>query len=270
VPEGDTVYRAARLLDTRLSGETLLHADLRVPQHATADLVGAVVSQTVPRGKHLLTRLVRGDERWTLHTHLKMEGLWRVFDDGHRWSRPAHTARVVLRVAGREAVGFSLGVVELLSTADEESVVGHLGPDLLGADWDPDEARRRLLVAPERPVYEAILDQRNLAGIGNVYASELLFLGGLHPTTPVGAVTALPRLVARAHQALEVNKDRRTRTTTGDTRNPLWVYGRDGAPCRRCRTRIQQAKRGPAGRERTSYWCPHCQPAPPGAVSIKG
>ena len=270
MPEGDTVYRAARLLDTRLSGETLLHAELRGAQHATADLAGAVVAQTVPRGKHLLTRLERGDERWTLHTHLKMEGVWRVFDGGRRWSRPAHTARVVLRVPGREAVGFSLGVVDLLATADEQSVVGHLGPDLLGGDWDPDEARRRLLAVPERSVYEAILDQRNLAGIGNVYAAELLFLGGLHPATPVGAVTAVPRLLARAHQALDVNKDRRTRTTTGDTRSPLWVYGRSGAPCRRCHTRIEQAPRGPAGRERTSYWCPHCQPDPPRAASVTG
>ncbi len=189
-----------------------------------------------------------------------MEGAWRVFTDGRRWNRPAHQARAVLAVAGAEAVGFSLGFVRLLHTADEAAAVGHLGPDLLGPDWDPDEARRRLLATPEKSVYEAVLEQRNLAGIGNVFAAELLFVSGLHPATPVGDVDALGRVVHRARQMLEANKDRTTRTTTGNPRDPLWVYGRDGSPCKRCRTPIRTAPRGPIGRERTSYWCPHCQP----------
>ncbi len=260
MPEGDTVYRAARQLHSALSGATLVRADLRVPQHATADLVGAQVLETVPRGKHLLTRLARDDDRWTLHTHLKMEGIWRVYRDGRRWDRPAHQARVVLEVPGVAAVGFSLGIVALIHTADESSAVGHLGPDLLGPDWDAEEALRRLRATPERGIKEALLDQRNLAGIGNVFAAELLFLAGAHPLTPTGDVAALPRLVHRSRQALELNKDRTTRTLTGNLRAPLWVYGRDGAPCRRCRTRILTGEHGPVGQERVSYWCPHCQP----------
>ncbi|MGA8847816.1 MAG: DNA-formamidopyrimidine glycosylase family protein, partial [Nocardioides sp.] len=239
----------------------LLRAELRVPQHATADLVGARVIETVPRGKHLLTRLERDDDRWTLHTHLKMEGIWRIYRDGRRWDRPAFQARVVLGVEGTEAVGFSLGTVELLHTAAEDSAVGHLGPDLLGTDWDPDEAVRRIGQDPQRPIKEALLDQRNLAGIGNVYVAELLFLAGEHPLTPVEDVVALGRLVRRAYQALDLNKDRTTRTLTGNLRAPLWVYGRDGAPCRRCRTRVLTAEQGLPGKERVSYWCPHCQPA---------
>ncbi len=261
MPEGDTVYRAAQLLDKALSGHVLIRAELRVPQHATADLVGAEVVETIPRGKHLLTRLARDDDRWTLHTHLKMEGIWRTYRDGRRWDRPAFQARVVLGVEGLEAVGFTLGTVELLPTAAEDTAVGHLGPDLLGPDWDPDEAVRRLRAAPTRSVKEALLDQRNLAGIGNVFAAELLFLAGAHPLTPTGDVPGLPRLVRRAHQALELNKDRTTRTLTGNLRAPLWVYGREGAPCRRCGTAVLKAEQGEAGKERVTYWCPHCQPA---------
>ena len=262
MPEGDTVYRAAQMLDRALSGQVLLRADLRVPRHATADLVGAEVVETISRGKHLLTRLARDDDRWTLHTHLKMDGIWRTFSNGRRWDRPAFQARVVLGVESLEAVGFSLGTVELLPTTAEDSAVGHLGPDLLGPDWDPDEAVRRLQQDPTRPVKEALLDQRNLAGIGNVFAAELLFLAGSHPLTPTGDVPGLPRLVRRAQQALDLNKDRTTRTLTGDLRATLWVYGREGAPCRRCRTPVRKADQGEAGQERVTYWCSHCQPDP--------
>jgi endonuclease-8 len=264
VPEGDTVYRAARLLDTHLSGHVLERAELRVPQHATADLVGAHVVATVSRGKHLLTRLAHDDERWTLHTHLKMEGAWRVHAPGARWPRPAHQARVVLGVDDAEAVGFSLGIVELLHTADEPDVVGHLGPDLLGPDWDEDEALRRLRAEPERLLIEALLDQRNLAGIGNMYAAELCFVSGLHPHAPVGDGAALRRLVRRARQMLDLNKERAVQSTTGNLRERerMWVYRRDRSPCRRCRTPVAVAMRGPAEKERASYWCPHCQPEP--------
>jgi len=262
VPEGDTVFRAARLLDRTLTGHELVASDFRVPQHANADLSGGTVVGTVSRGKHLLTRIDGREERWTLHTHLKMEGAWRVLAPGQRWPRPAHQARVVLTTDDKVAVGFSLGVVELLERDAEESVVGHLGPDLLSPDWDPDEAVRRLLAEPDRPLREALLDQRNLAGIGNMYAAELCFIAGLHPETPVGRVPDLPRLVRRAHQVLDLNKERAVQSTTGDLRDRerMWVYRRDRSPCRRCRTPVTVEMQGPAGQERASYWCPSCQP----------
>lgn len=260
MPEGDTVFRAARKLDRALTGQTLVRTDIRVPQLATSDLAGATVTETVSRGKHLLTRLARGDEQWTLHTHLKMEGSWHTLRPGQRWSRPSHQARVVLETATSIAVGFSLGIVELLPTADEHTVVGHLGPDLLGPDWDEEEALRRLRADPDRPVGEALLDQTRLAGVGNMYMAELCFVSGLHPRTPVGEVGALPRVVRRAKQMLELNSRRALQSTTGNLREPLWVYRRDKAPCRRCGTTIQVAMAGPPGRERATYWCPSCQP----------
>ncbi len=263
MPEGDTVYRAARLLDRALSGHDLVSTDFRVPQHATADLSGGTVVETVSRGKHLLTRIAHGDDRWTLHTHLKMEGAWRVLGLDQRWPRPAHQARVVLTTATQRAVGFSLGIVELLPTDDESSTVGHVGPDLLGPDWDEDEALRRLLAEPDRPVIDALLDQRNLAGIGNMYAAELCFVSGLHPHDPVAAAPDLRRVVRRARQMLELNKERAVQSTTGNLRDRerMWVYRRDRSACRRCGTPVRVTMRGPAERERASYWCPRCQPA---------
>ena len=259
MPEGDTVHRAARLLDRSLSGDVLVRTDFRVPQHATADLAGATVVETVSRGKHLLTR-IDGDERWTLHTHLKLEGSWRVHDPGERWRRPAQQARVVLETARKVAVGFSLGVVELLPRDREPDAVGHLGPDLLGPDWDEAEAVRRLSTDPARPIGQALLDQTRLAGIGNMYMAELCFTSGVHPETPVGRVPDLTRLVRRAKLMLEQNKQRPTQSTTGSLREPFWVYRRDRSPCRRCGTPIEVAMVGEPGRERAAYWCPSCQP----------
>ena len=263
MPEGDTVFRTARVLD-QLTGQLLVRSDFRVPQHATADLGGGRVVETVSRGKHLLTRVDRGAERWTLHTHLKMEGSWKVVRSGQRWPRPAHTARVVLETGTHTAIGFSLGVVELVEREREADVVGHLGPDLLGPDWDPGLAVVNLLREPDRPLREALLDQSNLAGIGNMYAAELCFVSGVHPETAVGAVPDLSRLVRRAHQMLELNKERWTQSTTGDLRERerMWVYRRDRSPCRRCGTPVVVAMAGPAGRERAAYWCPSCQPQP--------
>jgi endonuclease-8 len=257
VPEGDTVYRAARQLDRALSGEVLTRTDFRVPQHATADLAGATVVETISRGKHLLTRI---DDDWTLHTHLKMEGSWRILEPGQRWGRPAHQARVVLETRRAVAVGFSLGIVELLPRDREEEAVGHLGPDLLGRDWDEAEALRRLHDDPDRPLHEALLDQRNLAGIGNMYLAELAFTSGVHPATRVGDVPDLTRLVRRAKLMLEHNKQRAAQSTTGNLRDPFWVYRRDTAPCRRCGTTVAVEMLGPPGRERATYWCPSCQP----------
>jgi endonuclease-8 len=261
VPEGDTVWRTARHLDQALSGSTLVETDFRVPAHATADLSGQPVLETFARGKHLLTRI--GPDT-TLHTHLKMEGAWHLYRPGTRWKRPAHEARVVLRTDTWTAVGFLLGIVELVDRAAEQQVVGHLGPDLLGPHWDEHEALRRLRDVPDRPVAEAILDQRNLAGLGNVYKSELCFLAGVHPHLPVGEVPDLPRLVRRAKAVLEANKDRVEQSTTGDLRRGrrTWVYGRAREPCRRCGTKVRVSEQGDPGQERVTYWCPSCQPAP--------
>jgi endonuclease-8 len=263
VPEGDAVLRTARRLDTGLAGQVLTRTDFRVPQLATVDLSGGTVRGTLSRGKHLLTRIDHRTGEWTLHTHLKMEGAWRVLTPGARWPRPAHQARVVLETPRAVAVGFSLGVVELLPRDREDDAVGHLGPDLLGPDWDEDEAVRRLREDPTRPVGEALLDQTRLAGIGNMYMAELCFLAGVHPTTPVGDVAGLARLVRRAKQMLELNKVRTAQTTTGNLRDRerMWVYRRDRSPCRRCGTPVRVAMVGPPGRERAAYWCPSCQPA---------
>jgi endonuclease-8 len=256
VPEGDSVYHAARRLDV-LTGHVLTTSDFRVPSLATTDLTGRQVLETMSRGKHLLTRL-EGD--LTVHSHLKMEGRWDVHSPGTRWRRPEHEARVVLRTEKTEAVGFNV-LVDVVATTAESSLVGHLGPDLLGPDWDLDEALRRLRRQEHVPIGMALLDQRNLAGIGNVYRAELCFLAGVDPHDPVSAVNDLPRMVTRAHQMLVAHKDRHSRVTTGDTRpgRRLWVYGRRG-PCLRCGTRIEVDEFGPDGQERLVWWCPSCQP----------
>ncbi|WP_188784922.1 Fpg/Nei family DNA glycosylase [Nocardioides phosphati] len=256
MPEGDAVWRTARTLEKALSGRVLTHTDFRVPAHATADLAGQTVVETVARGKHLLTRI--GDDI-TLHTHLKMEGSWVVGRSGARWRKPAHTARVVLRAGEVEAVGFSLGIVELVSREREADVVGHLGPDLLGPDWDAALAVERLSADPDRPIAEALLDQRNLAGIGNVYAAELCFLIGRLPTTPVREVDALPRLVSRARELLMINREHPGMPTTGDLRRGRshWVYGQRA--CLRCGTAVRVEQQGEQGRERVRFWCPSCQ-----------
>lgn len=257
VPEGDTVYRTAHQQRDALAGRVLRASDFRVPAFATVDLAGETVHDVVSRGKHLLHRI--GD--WTVHSHLKMEGAWRVFRGGERWTRPAHQARAVLTVEGVQSVGFELGVLEVLPTSEEDRVVGHLGPDLLGPDWDAAEATRRITADPSVPVFSALLDQRNLAGVGNVYANELCFVRGLLPTRPVGEVDDLPALVSLARRMLIANRGRWTRTTTGDLRagRRSWVYGRTGEPCRRCGTPLEGGELGPAGQERVVSWCPRCQ-----------
>ena len=259
MPEGDTVWRTARRLHEVLAGQPLTGSDFRVPQHAAVDLTGQVVQEVVARGKHLLHRV--GDDT-TVHTHLRMEGAWHLYRPESRWRRPAYQARLVLRTQAWLAVGFDLGAVDVLRRDEEQRVLGHLGPDLLGPDWDAQEAVRRLRSEPDREVGDALLDQRHLAGIGNLYKCEVCFLTGTNPFDPVGEVD-LPRLVARAHTLLSVNKERVEQTTTGDTRRGrrTWVYLRGGEPCRRCGTPVGSREQGRAGRERLTFWCPRCQPS---------
>jgi endonuclease-8 len=258
VPEGDTVWLSARNLHAALAGQTLTGFDLRVPKFATADLTGDTIDEVVSRGKHLLMRI--GDH--TLHSHLKMEGAWHLYRPGTPWRRPAFEARSVLATAEWQAVGFALGTTELIPRENEQSAVGHLGPDLLGADWDQDEAVRRLLAEPEVPVFTAVQQQRNLAGIGNEYANEICFLRGLAPTRPIGEVPELGATVALARRMMLANRERPIRSTTGDLRpgRTSWVYGRGGLPCRRCGTRVLRGKLGPTPLiQRDVYWCPRCQ-----------
>jgi endonuclease-8 len=263
VPEGDTVWLSAQRMRVALAGRTLTRSDFRVPSLATVDLTGRRVVDVVSRGKHMLTR-IEGD--LTLRTHFMMEGSWRLFRTGRRWhGGPEHQIRVVLSNERWDAVGYRLPVVDLLRTQDEPTVVGHLGPDLLGPDWDAVEAVRRLSGQPDRTIGEALLDQRNLAGIGNLYKAEVLFLRGVHPWTRVGDVARLPDLVDLAHRLMVANKDRWDQVTTGDLRRGRqhYVYGRRGEPCRRCGTPIAKAEQGDDPlTERVTFWCPTCQPAP--------
>ncbi|MGW0814677.1 DNA-formamidopyrimidine glycosylase family protein [Streptomyces viridiviolaceus] len=263
MPEGDTVWQAAKRLHDALAGQALTRSDFRVPKYATADLTGRRVLDVTPRGKHLLTRVEGG---LTVHSHLRMDGSWKVYADGQRWTGgPAHQIRLILGTADRTAVGYRLPVLELLRTADEQRVVGHLGPDLLGPDWDPDRALANLLRDPARPLGEALLDQRNLAGIGNVYKSELCFLLGVTPWLPVGELPAAPaaKLPALAQRLLAANRERPVRRTTGGHRGQdLFVYGRAPRPCPRCGTSIRVADQGDGSRDRPTYWCPVCQAGP--------
>jgi len=259
MPEGDAVYRTAARLRQALDGRVLTRSDFRVPRHATADLTGRTVLETVSRGKHLLTR-VEGD--LTVHTHLRMDGSWLVTPVGRRIARGGDQVRLILANGQWQAVGMRLGMVDLLRTAEEDRVVGHLGPDLLGEDWDPAEAVRRLRRDPDTTIGEALLDQRNLAGIGTIYRAETLFLRGLRPWRRVADVEDLDALVDLARRLLHANKRHAGTVTTGDRRpgNQTWVYGRAGRPCRRCGTRISRGEMGARPQERLILWCDGCQP----------
>ena len=255
MPEGDVVWYAARRLHKALAGRALTRSDFRVPRLATADLTGDVVVETVSRGKHLLTRTRSG---LTIHTHLRMDGSWRVLPAAEQL-KDSHRIRLILANDDWQAVGYQLGVVELIRTSDEEKVTGHLGPDLLGPDWDCAEAVRRLSAEPARPIGEALLDQRNLAGIGNIYKAETLFLRGVDPWRPVGEIADVAAMIGLAQRLLEANKDRVGQVTTGSRRRgeETWVYGRRGRSCRRCGTPI----RSEGQQDRVTFWCPSCQPS---------
>jgi endonuclease VIII len=278
VPEGDTVWNTARALHRALAGGRLTVTDFRVPQLATADLTGWTVLESASRGKHLLLRLrgpgvpasapqrpaseasaaAEGERQLTLHSHLRMDGAWRAYTPGERWAaRPAHLIRAVLRTADAVAVGYHLHDLALVPTEEEGNLVGHLGPDLLGADWDPAEAVRRLAAHPDTAIAEALLDQRNLAGIGNLYKCEVLFLRGVDPWTPVRDVPDLPAMVTLAQKLLAANRGRWTQSTTGSLRRTqtTYVYSRRAQPCRRCGTPIRKVEQA----ERVTYWCPACQ-----------
>lgn len=249
MPEGDTVFRTADKLRTALEGKVLTRCDVRVPRFAAVDLSGQTVDEVLSRGKHLFIRVGAA----SIHSHLKMDGAWII----GRVRAPAYKIRIVLETTDSRASGIDLGVLEVLDRATDMTAVEHLGPDLLGEDWSAQTAAANLVADPDRPLAEALLDQRVMAGVGNVFANELCFVFGLLPGTAVAQLPDPARLATRAQQMLWANRLRINRTTTGNTRpgQDVWVYGRAGLPCRRCGTRIETDKGG----DRVTYWCPTCQ-----------
>ncbi|MGL4172533.1 MAG: DNA-formamidopyrimidine glycosylase family protein [Actinomycetota bacterium] len=271
MPEGDTVFRTSERLHRALAGRPLTVSDLRWPHLSTVSLVGRTISQVVARGKHLLIRC-DGRQPVTLHTHLRMEGTWRIRRSltsthrkgptrlNRRWD-PTDQIRLVLANDEWTATGYRLGMMNIVLTKAESSVVGHLGPDLLGPDWDASLAQANLQAQPSTPIGSALLDQRNLAGIGTVYLAEILFLTGVSPWTPVDQVPDLGAVLRRARYLMAANAQRATRSTTGFTApgERFWVYGRDHRGCRRCGSTIRVGKIGQAPQQRQAFFCPQCQ-----------
>lgn len=266
VPEGDTIHRTAATLHRALAGRRLVRFQAeRLRFRPFAD--GVTVTGVRAAGKHCL---IGFDDGRVLHTHMRMTGSWHLYRPGERWRKKPVAARAVLEVAGRPdvvddtgwvAVCFAAPVVELVETADA-APVDHLGPDLCLPDPDIDEALRRLARRSpvERPVGEALLDQRVAAGIGNVYKSEACFACGIDPFTPVGHLETgqRRRLLDTAARMLRQNLDRVDRTTAEG--GGLAVYGRRDLPCRRCGTPVAWRPQG--DQRRGTYWCPTCQPPP--------
>ncbi|MDY6056062.1 DNA-formamidopyrimidine glycosylase family protein [Micrococcus sp.] len=243
MPEGDSLVRAAHRLRPVLAGRTLAHADLRVPRLATARLAGWTVAAVEPQGKWLLLRLTpppgSAAAPHTLASHLKMEGRWLVTGRQARWAAPGWQVRAVLETGEHRLLGAQLGRLELVPTAHEDRLLGHLGPDLLDPAWDGGahgarllaEGVRRLTARPERPVGLALLDQSVVAGIGNIYRCESLLLAGLDPHRPVGSVPDAPGLLTLARDLLRANVPPAApyvswpRTTTGVRADPSGPYG---------------------------------------------
>ena len=260
MPEGDTVWLTARRLHGALAGRSLTACDFRVPALATVDLRGRTVAEVVPRGKHILIRLADGI---TVHSHLKMDGSWYLSRAAGPPPRrhPEHMIRALLGNAEWLATGYRVHDLRVVARGDEARLVGHLGPDVLGPDWDVAQAAANLRRSPDAEIGEALLDQRNLAGIGNLYKSEVLFVERVHPWAPVRSVADVERVVQTAHRLMRANRDHPEQSTTGYTGRGAahWVYDRAGQPCLRCRTPIARGEQGTPPRTRITYWCPTCQ-----------
>lgn len=277
MPEGDTIFRTARTLHRALAGrcvtvfETVFPALARV--HEDAPIVGRTVVEVRSVGKHLLMELSGG---LVLRTHMRMNGSWHIYRPGERWQRSRASMRILVGTEEYLAVGFDIPVAEFLTTRQLErhGELRRLGPDLLAASFDAPEAVRRLRALGETQLGDALLDQRAMAGVGNVFKSEVLFVCRLFPFRTVsslsegeveGMVAAARRLLrenvvdtARAGAAGWGGYRRTTRRTDPGAR--LWVYGRGGSPCRVCGAPIAYRKQGRDARG--TYWCPACQPAP--------
>lgn len=274
MPEGDTLVRTANTLRRALCGHAVTRFESVLPRLTRVDadrpVRGRTVERVDARGKHLLIWF-SGD--LVLRTHLRMHGSWHIYRPGERWQRPRADMRILIETATMQAVAFSVPVAEL-TTADAMArtpALATLGPDLLAPEFDAAVAVARLSARGTMAVADALLDQSALAGIGNVYKSEVLFAAGVSPFTRVEALApdVLARIVGLAERLLRANAGdggqpgrltaRGQRRTTGrlDPAARLWVYGRLGQPCRRCGTPIQRTAQGPYARG--TYWCARCQ-----------
>jgi endonuclease VIII len=275
MPEGDTIFRAARTLHTYMAGDVVTRFESMFPavNRIAEDhpIVGRTIESVSARGKHLLFSF-SGD--LVLRTHLRMNGSWHIYPTGARWHRPVRDMRVLVCTARACGVGFNVPVAELLSAADlqRHAQIQALGPDLLGEPFDREEALRRMKDRAADPIADVLLNQRVMAGIGNVFKSEVLFLAGVHPFATAASLAdaELRRIVDVARQQLAANVLTKSQTlslATGrrTTRSlspheKLWVYSRGGRPCRRCGTPIHSTKTGPDAR--VTFWCPACQAGP--------
>ena len=274
MPEGDTIFRAAAALHRALAGDRVVRFETGFAHlarvHDDEPITGRTVERCESMGKHLLIWLTG---HLVLRTHMRMNGSWHLYRPGEGWQRPASDMRVRLDTAAWVAVAFNVPVAEFLHGRDipRSKALATLGPDFLSATFDRAEALRRLGAAGARPIAEALLDQRVVAGIGNVFKSEVLFLCGIHPDRPASAITDAERatLIDTAALAMRANirpdagagivTYRGLRRTTRQARpsDQLWVYGRAGKPCRRCGTVIESSKRGTDAR--ATFWCGRCQ-----------
>ncbi|CAN5179082.1 Fpg/Nei family DNA glycosylase [soil metagenome] len=265
MPEGDTIFRTADVLRAALVGRRVIaaRAQARPGLRSVPDLsqlVGASIASVEARGKHLL---IGFDNGLTLRSHLRMTGSWHRYRPGERWRRPLHQASAILETAESVAVAFNTPIVELLTDADlrRSTPLTTLGPDLLSRSFDADEALRRLREHDAEELGNSLLDQRAIAGIGNVYKSEVAFLEGMDPWSRVGAFSdaQLRGALATARRLLQANTRGGARVTTDSEARgqSLWVYGRAGRPCRKCGTLIQVHRQGDLAR--LTFWCPRCQ-----------
>ncbi len=264
MPEGDTIFRAARSLARALEGKEIVRWRSPLPALSDAALAGRRVVRVESRGKHLLMLF---DDGRTLHSHMQMTGSWHIYRPGERWRKPERQARAVLETADFVAVCFNAPVMELLSPGGVERHRGlpRLGPDILAADFDLGAARTRLRAIPDAPLGEALLAQSALAGIGNIYKSEALFAARTSPFVVIGRMSdaEIDLVVSTALRMMSANVApgatiRATRE--GAHGGPRYaVYRRSGLPCVSCGTRILMRRQGTSGR--STYWCPSCQPA---------
>ena len=263
------MFLAGRRLDDALSGQELTRGELRHPRLIEHDLAGRTVLGVVSVGKHLFTRF---DDGISLHSHFRMDGTWHLYRPGRPWRGAKHDIRVILETAERVAVGFRLHDLELLPTAEEDRLVGHLGPDLLGDGWDDEaaaEVGRLLRADPDRELGTALLDQRVACGVGNLYKAEICFLVKVSPWTRVGDLSdkQIDDVVMWSRKLLLRNAWRPEQSTTGDLGDGAqhWVFERGGRACRRCRDVVRVSRQDDGTRDvedRVAYFCPTCQPGP--------